>query len=131
MSPRPRWISLLVPGALAAIVLLGAGSATAAKVTNVRSTVTIKSGEGTEFTGKVNAAQKSCRSGRKVMLFREPYSGSKDKLVGTAKTDASGAWEMQGSYTAGIYHAQVASSFVHIDSITVHCLFAVGMSARF
>jgi hypothetical protein len=131
MSQRPRWVSLLLPGVLAAIVLAGVGSATAAKVTNVKSTVTIKSGEGTEFTGKVSAAQKKCRVGRKVKLIMEPYSGGEDELVGTAKTDASGAWEMKGSFMAGIYHAEVTSSFVHSGSETFHCLGKVGLSARF
>jgi hypothetical protein len=131
MSQRPRWISLLLPGVLAAIVLVGVGSATAAKVTNVKSTVTIKSGEGTEFTGKVSTAQKKCRSGRKVKLIMEPYSGGEDELVGTAKTDASGAWKMKGSFMAGIYHAEVTSSTVHTGSGAFHCLGDVGLSARF
>ena len=48
MSQRPRWILLPALGMLAAIALAAVGPASAAKVTNVKSTVTIKSGEGTE-----------------------------------------------------------------------------------
>jgi len=130
MSQRPRWI-LPVLGVLAALVLVAVGPATAAKVTNVKSTVTIKSGEGTEFTGKVTSTQKKCRSKRKVKLVMEPYSGGEDEVVDTAKTDATGAWEMHGSYMAGIYHAEVTSSFVRTDSGSLHCLVAIGVSHRY
>ena len=128
MSKRSRWISLPALGVLAVVAV---GPATAAKVTNVKSTVTIKSGEGTEFTGKVTSTQKACRRARKVKLVMEPYSGGKDEVVDTAKTDATGAWEMQGSYMAGIYHAEVTSTFVHTDSGTLHCLIAIGVSHRY
>jgi hypothetical protein len=131
MSQRLRWISLAALGALAAIVLVAVGPATGAKVTNVKSTVTIKSGEGTGFTGKVTSAQKKCRSGRRVNLLMTPYSGGKDKLVGTAKTKPTGVWEMEGSFIAGIYHAEAASSFFHTDSGTFHCVISVGLSARY
>jgi hypothetical protein len=131
MSQRPRWISLLASGVLAVIVLIGSVSATAAKVTNVKSTVIIKSGEGTEFTGKVKTAQKKCRAGRKVKLFRESDAGGKDELVGTSKTDTSGAWELKGSFLAGMYHAQVTSFTAHSGSETFHCLADVGLTARF
>jgi hypothetical protein len=131
MSQRLRWISLAALGVFAAAALMAVGPAAAAKVTNVRSTVTIKSGEGAKFTGKVSSAQKRCRSGRKVKLFMEPYSGGKDKLVGSAKTNSSGVWDLKGSFMAGIYHAEVTSSYVDIGAVTLHCLFAVGMSARY
>jgi hypothetical protein len=32
---------------------------------------------------------------------------------------------------AGIYHAEVTSSFVNTEAVVLHCLFAVGMSARY
>ncbi len=131
MSQRLRWISLAALGALATVVLVAVGPATGAKVTNVKSTVTIKSGEGTKFTGKVTSAQKSCRSGRKVKLLREPDSGGKDELVGTTKTSASGAWEIRGSFMAGRFHAEAASSYVHTGSGTIHCVLSVGLTARF
>jgi hypothetical protein len=131
MSRRLRWISLAALGALAAIALVAVGPATATKVTKVKSTVTIKLGEGAKFTGKVSAGQKSCRSKRKVELFMEPYSGDEDELVGTARTDSTGAWQIKGSFMAGIYHAEVKSRFVNTDAVILHCLFAVGMSARY
>ncbi|MFL5901404.1 MAG: hypothetical protein ACJ75S_09425 [Solirubrobacterales bacterium] len=129
---RSRWFLVPVLSAIVPILLLAAGLATgAADVTKVRSTVTIKSGEGAEFTGKVSAAQKRCRSGRKVKLFMEPYSGGADELVGTAKTNASGAWKMEGSFLAGIYHAQVTAATVHAGNDTLRCQVDVSVSARF
>jgi len=130
MSRRHLWISL-APVVLAACALAATGPASAAKVTKVRSTVTIRSGEGSEFTGKVSSAQKRCRSGRKVKLFMEPYSGGKDELVGSAKTDSNGIWELKGSFMAGIYHAEVTSSFVHAGSETLSCSFDISVSAKY
>ena len=128
---RPRWF--LVPVlSLIALTALATGSAAGhAHITQVKSTVTIKSGEGAEFTGKVSAAQKSCRSGRKVMLFMEPYSGGKDELVGVAKASASGAWEMEGSFLAGIYYAKVTGTTIHDGDDTLRCLADLSVSARF
>lgn len=125
----------LVP-ALSMIALLGTLVLTGpaighAHVEKVKSTVTIKSGEGTEFTGKVTAAQKKCRAGRKVKLFMEPYSGAADELVGTAKTNASGAWRIEGSFLAGIYHAQVSASTVHTVHDTFRCQVDLSVSARY
>ena len=131
MSRRHRWISLAAPVVLAAFALAVVGSATATKVTNVKSTVTIKSGEGSKFTGKVSAAQKACTRGRKVKLLMEPYSGGKDELVGTAKTNSSGTWELRGNFMAGVYHAEVTSSFVHTDSATLNCRFDISVSAKY
>jgi hypothetical protein len=101
---------LLVLGVLGAALLPGAGPAIAGKVTKVKSTVTITSGEGAEFKGKVTAGNKKCRAGRKVKLFMEPYSGTEDELVGSATTNGAGNWEMKGSFMAGMYHAQVSAS---------------------
>lgn len=131
MSRRHRWISLVAPVALAAFALAAVGPASAARVTNVKSTVTIKSGEGSKFTGKVAAAQRRCRSGRKVKLFMEPYSGGRDELVGTAKTNSSGIWELKGSFMAGIYHAEVTSSVVHAGDDTLNCRFDISVSAKY
>jgi len=116
--------------ALSAMVL--AGSAIGhAHVEKVKSTVTIKSGKGTEFTGKVTAAQKKCRAGRKVKLFMEPYSGGADELVGSAKTNASGAWRIEGSFMAGIYHAQAIAATVHAGDDTFRCQVDLSVSARY
>lgn len=130
--PQPRWFLVLALSAIGLTALVVAGSAIGhAHVTKVKSTVTIKSGKGTEFTGKVSAAQKKCRSGRKVRLFMEPYSGGKDELVGTAKTNASGVWRMEGSFLAGIYHAQVTGTTVDAGDDTFRCLVDLSASARY
>jgi len=127
-----RWIQpAALAAVLAAIAVVAAGPAAASKVTNVRSTVTIKSGEGAEFTGKVTSAQKRCRSGRKVKLIIEPYSGAKDKVVGSARTDSAGRWEVSGSFMAGIYHAEVTSSYLHTPTETFHCQIDISPSGRF
>ena len=131
MRQRPRWMLLPVLGVLAAIALVAVGPATATKVTNVKSTVTIKSGEGSKFTGKVSSAQKACTRGRKVKLLMEPYSGGKDELVGTTKTKSNGIWNLTGSFMAGVYHAEVTSSVVRTDSGTLNCRFDISVSARY
>jgi hypothetical protein len=119
-----------------ALLALGAGSlvygaVAAASVKQVKSTVTIASGEGSEFTGKVSAGQKLCRSGRKVKLFMEPYSGEDDELVGTATTNRSGAWTIEGSFMAGIYHAEVVRRTVHDDGDTIRCQVDLSLSAKY
>jgi len=130
--PRFRWFLVPALSALALVMPVLAGSAIGhAHVTKVKSTVTIKSGKGTEFTGKVNSAQKKCRSARKVKLFMEPYSGDKDELVGTAKTNGSGVWKMEGSFVAGIYHAEVIAITVHATATAFRCLFDMSVSARY
>jgi hypothetical protein len=129
--PRPRRF-LVLALATTCLTALAIGSAAGhAHITKVKSVVTIKSGKGTEFTGKVNAIQKKCRPGRKVKLFMEPYSGGKDELVGTAKTNASGAWRMEGSFLAGIYHAQVTGATVHSGGDTLRCQVDLSVSARY
>jgi hypothetical protein len=129
MMSRSRCAPLLVLSVLGAVGLLVAGPATAAKVVKVKSTVTISSGEGTEFKGKVSSGNKKCRSGRKVQLFKD--LGSRDQLVGSAKTDASGMWEIHGSFLAAMYHAEVAGRIIHTGSGTLNCLPDVGLTARF
>ena len=119
-----------------ALLVLGVGSlifgaVAVASVKQVKSTVTIASGEGSEFTGKVKAGQKACRAGRKVKLFMEPYSGEDDELVGTATTSASGAWKIEGSFMAGIYHAEVVKRTVHDDGDTFRCQVDLSVSARY
>lgn len=119
-----------------ALLALGAGllvfgAVAVAGVTKVKSTVTITSGKGSEFTGKVKAAQKSCRSKRRVKLFMEPYSGEADELVGTAMTNAAGVWMVKGSFMAGIYHAEVVSRTVHDDGDTLRCQIDLSVSARY
>lgn len=130
--PRSRLFLVSALSAIGLTLLVLAGSAIGhAHVTKVKSTVTIQSGKGTEFTGKVKAAQKKCRSRRKVQLFMEPYSGGADELVGTAKTNASGTWRMEGSFLAGIYHAKVTAATVHSGDDTFRCQFDLSVSARY
>jgi len=52
-------------GALATLAVVAVGPATAVKVVNVKSTVTIKAGEGSEFTGKVTSARRSAARGER------------------------------------------------------------------
>jgi hypothetical protein len=121
-------MSVLVLLALGAVVSLAAVPASAS-VTTVKSTVTITSGEGTEFTGKVNSAKKQCRAGRTVKLFREAGSSRMgDPVVGTAKTNASGTWTMDGSFLTGVYYAQVIATLIHIHGMSYRC--GVDLSIR-
>jgi hypothetical protein len=121
-------LSLVV---MVAIFLLAVPAAGAVKT--VKSTVTITSGNGSEFKGKVSSPQKACRANRKVTLFKEPYAGEgdEDEAVGTDKTNASGAWAMQGSFIAGLYYARVASVLVHVNGQPIRCSFDVNMATRF
>jgi|GEM_PF-2206799 len=117
----PRWMSAMALVALGAMASL-LGPATAGSATSVKSTVTITSGKGTRFTGKVSAAQAKCRAGRTVKLYTEADSGRMgDQLVDTAKTNASGAWAMDGSFLAGVYYAQVTALLVQINGAMYHC----------
>jgi hypothetical protein len=112
------------------LALLFAGSA-AATVKTVKSTVTITSGEGSEFKGKVSSSKKACRDDRKVTLYMKPYGGGADTAVGSDKTDASGAWSIEGSFLAGIYYARVASTLVHASGVPIRCAYDWTMPARF
>jgi hypothetical protein len=116
---------------MAATFLLAAPAVGAVKT--VKSTVTITSGNGNEFKGKVSSSQKACRANRKVTLFKEPYAGEgdEDEAVGTDKTNASGAWAMQGMFIAGLYYARVATALVHVNGEPIRCAFDVNMATRF
>lgn len=100
-------------------------------VPTVKTTVTITSGEGTGFTGKVSSPKKQCHDDRKVTLYMKPYDGSADTAVGSDKTDASGAWSIEGSFVAGIYYARVASVLVHASGVPIRCAYDWTMPARF
>jgi predicted lipoprotein len=125
---RLRWMSVLALSALAVLLL---ASVAAGKATSVKSTVTISSGEGARFTGKVVAAKKKCRANRTVKLYAEAEAGSAyaeagsarpgDVLVDVAKTDATGAWRMDGNFYAGVYYAQVLALLVTIDGDPFRC----------
>ena len=120
MKRLTGWMPLLFLVASAAAISWAVAPATA--TVTVKSTVTITSGEGSQFTGKVGSPKKRCRAGRTVKLYRE------DTVVGTAKTDKAGTWEMDGSFLAGVYHARVLPLLVHINGMAVRC--AVDLSMR-
>jgi hypothetical protein len=120
----------LVLALVAVGVALSVGSAAGA-VKTVKSTVTITSGEGTEFKGKVSSPKKQCRDDRKVKLYMKSYSGGADSLVGSDVTNASGAWSIEGSFVAGIYYARVASVLVHASGVPIRCGYDWTMPARF
>jgi hypothetical protein len=111
----------------AAAMVLSAVPASAA----IKSTVTITSGEGSEFTGKVTSPKAKCRAGRTVKLFREDDSGGGDDLVGTARTNKSGAWAMEGSFIAGVFYARVLPALIHINGMTYRCAGDVSLRQHF
>lgn len=116
---RMRWTSVSALGVLGAVLLV---SVAFASVSSVKSTVTITSGEGAEFTGKVSATKKKCRANRTVKLYTEAGSARMgDVLVDTAKTNASGVWSMDGSFIAGVYYAQVMALLVNVDGTMYRC----------
>jgi hypothetical protein len=124
-----RWAMAVV--VLAGVAALAVGPA-AASTTKVQSTVTIVSGEGAKFTGKVKAAQKKCRAGRTVKLYREAGSSRVgDTLVGTAKTNKAGAWTLDGTFYAGVYFAQVLPLLVMIEGDPFRCLGDMSIRAHY
>jgi hypothetical protein len=118
-----------------ALVAMGSGvlslGSAAGAVRTVKSTVTIASGDGSEFTGRVSSPRKGCRDDRKVTLYMKPYDGSADVAVGSDKTNASGAWAIDGSFVAGIYYARVASAVVRLSGVPIRCAYDWTMPARF
>jgi hypothetical protein len=121
-----RWIPVVVGAAIAALAL-SAVPATAA----VKSTVTIVSGEGSEFTGKVTSPKKRCRSGRTVKLFREDDSAYSASLQGTAKTNSAGLWTMDGSFLAGVFYARVLPTLFHVHGMAIRCAGDYSMRQHF
>lgn len=112
---------------VAAVVALSAAPASAA----IKSTVTITSGEGSEFTGKVTSPKAKCRAGRTVKLFREDDSGGGPDLVGTARTNKSGAWAMEGSFIAGVFYARVLPALIHVNGMAYRCAGDVSLRQHF
>jgi hypothetical protein len=100
------------------VAMLGVGAtAGAATFTKAKSTVSITSGTGTNFTIKVTSPMKACVKGRKVELDREGLK------VGSGTTNASGVANLPGSYQAGNF-----SSTVKANS---HCKGAKSKSKHF
>jgi hypothetical protein len=125
-----RWMPALFLVVLAAVVSWAVAPASAA--TTVKSTVTIASGEGAQFTGKVNSAKKKCRAGRTVKLYREGESSrTAYSVAGTAKTDKAGTWTMDGSFLAGFYYARVLPLLIHINGMAYRCAGDVSLRQHF
>ena len=116
---------------LGAIAVAAVSALPATATAAVKSTVTITSGEGSEFTGKVTSPKQRCRAGRTVKLFREDDSGEGDSLAGTDKTDKTGAWTMDGSFLAGVYFARVLPAVFHLHGMTIRCAGDLSMRAHF
>lgn len=114
----------------AGLALLPLGSALGS-VTTAKSTVTITSGKGSEFRGRVISAKKQCRANRKVTLFRKSDAGGSYSAVDTDKTDAAGNWEMEGSFLAGMYYARVSTALIHANGIPIRCGSAVNLAMHF
>lgn len=115
MTRLPRWMCVLVLVGMAAMVTPGTAMAA------VKSTVTITSGEGSEFTGKVTSPKQRCKAGRTVKLYREDDSGGEDDVVGRAKTTKTGAWVMDGSFIAGVFYARVLPAVFQVHGMTLRC----------
>jgi hypothetical protein len=126
MTRFTRWLPVLLLVGIAAGLWI-APAATAA----VKSTVTIISGEGTEFTGKVTSPKQRCRAGRTVKLFREDDSGDGDTLAGTAKTNKTGHWTVDGEFLAGVYFARVLPALFHVNGMAIRCAGDYSMRQHF
>lgn len=124
-------LALILAAAVAATALFALGTASATK--SAKSTVTIGSGNGSEFKGKVSSPQKACRANRKVTLYKKPYSYEEGQVeaVGTDKTDASGSWTIEGAFIAGLYYARVANALVHVNGQPIRCSIDLSVTMRY
>jgi hypothetical protein len=124
-------LALALAVVVAATALFAVGTAGAVKT--AKSTVTIGSGNGSEFKGKVSSPQKACRAHRKVTLFKKPYDYEEGaaEAVGTDKTDASGNWTIQGAFIAGLYYARVANALVHVNGEPIRCNVDLTLTMRY
>ncbi|HMI81637.1 MAG TPA: hypothetical protein VK480_07600 [Solirubrobacterales bacterium] len=96
--------------------------------------MTITSGEGTEFTGKVTSPKAKCRAGRTVKLYRDNESSRAAyayTVVDTAKTDRMGNWTMEGSFIAGVFYARVLPMLIHLNGMTYRCAGDVSLRQHF
>jgi hypothetical protein len=126
-----KGLALFFATVVVATGVLAVGTAGAVK--SVKSVVTISSGSGAEFKGKVTSPRKACRANRKVTLFKKPYAGEAGsaEAVGADKTDASGNWAMQGAFIAGLYYARVASALVHVNGEPIRCSVDLTLTMRY
>jgi len=124
-------LAFVLAVAVAATAVFAVGTAAGAK--SAKSTVTISSGNGNEFKGKVSSAQKACRANRKVTLYKKPYSYEEGEVeaVGTDKTDAAGNWTIEGAFIAGLYYARVANALVHVNGEPIRCNVDLSVTMRY
>lgn len=123
-----RCVSTLLAVVLIAALAFG-GSALAR--TAAKSSVTIASGNGTEFTGRVASPKKACRAMRTVQLFRADGSTGPGTMVGSAKTNSAGAWTLDGNFIAGYYYARVQKKVVHLEKMVFECRVDVSVRRHF
>jgi hypothetical protein len=131
MRTKLRWAPV---GLLVAVGLLAVMAAPAAAATTVKSTVTITSGKGTEFTGKVTSPKAKCRAGRTVKLYRDDESSRVAlayQVEGTAKTNRMGLWTMDGSFLAGVYYARVLPMLIHLNGMAYRCAGDISLRQHF
>ena len=85
--------------------------------------MTISSGRGSQFTGKVTSPQRQCRAGRTVKLYLAggPPGRPGDKVVGTANTALNGAWAIFGGFSEGTYYAGIARVVIRDRTGTHRC----------
>jgi hypothetical protein len=115
MARLPRWTCVLLLVGVAVMVMPGTAMAA------VKSTVTITSGQGSKFSGKVTSPKQRCKAGRTVKLYREDDSGGEDSVVGSAKTTKTGAWAMDGSFIAGVFYARVLPAVFQVHGMALRC----------
>jgi hypothetical protein len=92
-SPKAAAVAAL---ALALALAFGLTTATATKMVKIASHITIKS-SGLKFSGAVTSGNPACKGSRKVALYRTP-----SQKLGSTTTNASGAWKLTASGSAGI-----------------------------
>jgi hypothetical protein len=94
------------------IVVLTVAGVALAKSSGVKKFATdvnvITSNQGTKFEGNVTSDSPKCLKNRAITLFYD----TADQEVGTAMTDADGNWEIEGNFTAGLYHGEAAPRMV-------------------
>jgi hypothetical protein len=88
-NARNTTVKAIIGSAVAAVALMGAGTAAAGNGTD--STVTIKE-VGDEFRGKVTSEKRTCERKRTVYVYRA--QDGDDKLIGIDVTDSNGKYSV-------------------------------------
>lgn len=92
---------------------------------SVKTKVKITEGGPNLFAGTVSSKEPKCEKGREVTLHYG--EGESTSPVGTAKSDKEGNWELEGSFMAGEYHAEVSAK----RAGKVKCRATRGLRAQF